>query len=66
LQKAQAIRGYDVVKSNNSIKLRLRSLVTQGILVQIKGSSASGPFKLNKARKETKEKAQKKKPVAKP
>ncbi|CAM4494456.1 histone H1.01-like [Lepidochelys kempii] len=66
LKKALAAGGYDVEKSNSRIKLGLKSLVSKGTLVQTKGTGASGSFKLNKNPDETKEKASKKKPVAKP
>ncbi|XP_028632090.1 histone H1.3 [Grammomys surdaster] len=48
LKKALAAVGYDVEKNNSRIKLGLKSLVSKGILVQTKGTGASGSFKLNK------------------
>ncbi|XP_014644173.1 PREDICTED: histone H1.4-like [Ceratotherium simum simum] len=48
LKKALAAAGYDVEKNNSRIKLGLKSLVSKGILVQTKGTGASGSFKLNK------------------
>ncbi|XP_058591993.1 histone H1t [Neofelis nebulosa] len=48
LKKALAAAGYDVEKNSNRIQLGLKSLVSKGILVQIKGTGASGSFKLNK------------------
>ncbi|XP_075396825.1 histone H1.3-like [Tenrec ecaudatus] len=48
LKKALAAAGYDVEKNNSRIKLGLKSLVNKGILVQTKGTGASGSFKLNK------------------
>ncbi|XP_004717868.1 histone H1.5 isoform X2 [Echinops telfairi] len=48
LKKALAAGGYDVEKNNSRIKLGLKSLVNKGILVQTKGTGASGSFKLNK------------------
>ncbi|XP_069349461.1 histone H1.1 [Eulemur rufifrons] len=48
LKKTLAAAGYDVEKNNSRIKLGLKSLVSKGTLVQIKGSGASGSFKLNK------------------
>lgn len=74
LKKALAAAGYDVEKNNSRIKLGLKSLVSKGILVQTKGTGASGSFKLNKkaASGEAKPKAKKaaaakaKKPQAQP
>ncbi|XP_024061624.2 histone H3.v1-like [Terrapene carolina triunguis] len=66
LKKVLAAGGYDVEKNNSRIKLGLKSLVSKGILVQTKGTGASGSFKLNKKPGEIKEKAPKKKPAAKP
>ncbi|XP_004712553.1 histone H1.2 [Echinops telfairi] len=48
LKKSLAAAGYDVEKNNSRIKLGLKSLVNKGILVQTKGTGASGSFKLNK------------------
>nr|XP_003416467.1 histone H1t [Loxodonta africana] len=48
LKKALAAAGYDVEKNNSRIKLGLKSLVSKGILVQTKGTGASGSFKLSK------------------
>ncbi|XP_019371344.1 PREDICTED: histone H1.01-like [Gavialis gangeticus] len=64
LKKVLAAGGYDVEKNNSRIKLGLRSLVNKGILVQTKGTGASGSFKLGKKPGEAKEKAPKKKAVA--
>ncbi|XP_006024232.2 histone H1-like [Alligator sinensis] len=64
LKKALAVGGYDVEKSNSRIKLGLKSLVNKGILVQTKGTGASGSFKLGKKPGETK--APKKAAAAKP
>ncbi|XP_065417947.1 histone H1-like [Chrysemys picta bellii] len=66
LKKVLAAGGYDVEKNNSRIKVGLKSLVSKGILVQTKGTGASGSFKLNKKPGEIKEKAPKKKPAAKP
>ncbi|XP_043346910.1 histone H1-like [Dermochelys coriacea] len=66
LKKVLAAGGYDVEKNNSRIKVGLKSLVSKGILVQTKGTGASGSFKLNKKPGEVKEKAPKKKPAAKP
>ncbi|XP_019400708.1 PREDICTED: histone H1-like [Crocodylus porosus] len=71
LKKVLAAGGYDVEKSNSRIKLGLKSLVNKGILVQTKGTGASGSFKLGKKPGETKAPkrvaaaAKSKKPVAK-
>ncbi|XP_040292381.1 histone H1A-like [Bufo bufo] len=66
LKKALAAGGCDVEKNNSRIKVAIRALVTKGTLTQVKGSGASGSFKLNKKQQETKDKAAKKKqPAAK-
>ncbi|XP_007534660.2 histone H1t [Erinaceus europaeus] len=48
LKKVLAASGYDVKKNNNRINLGLKSLVNKGTLVQTRGTSASGSFKLSK------------------
>ncbi|XP_053457446.1 histone H1t [Nycticebus coucang] len=48
LKKALVAAGYDVEKNNSRIKLALKSLVSKGILVQTRGTGASGSFKLSK------------------
>uniref|UniRef100_A0A8C2INK5 Histone H1 n=1 Tax=Cyprinus carpio TaxID=7962 RepID=A0A8C2INK5_CYPCA len=48
LKKALSAGGYDVEKNNSRVKLAIKSLVTNGTLVQTKGTGASGSFKLNK------------------
>ncbi|KAL6037750.1 hypothetical protein STEG23_012751 [Scotinomys teguina] len=48
LKKALAAAGYDVEKNNSRIKLALKRLVDKGVLVQTKGTGASGSFKLSK------------------
>ncbi|XP_006219010.2 histone H1t [Vicugna pacos] len=48
LKKALAAAGYDVERNNSRIKLGLKSLVTKGILVQTRGTGASGSFKLSR------------------
>ncbi|XDV19208.1 hypothetical protein PO909_024731 [Leuciscus waleckii] len=48
LKKALAAGGYDVEKNNSRIKISIKSLVTNDILVQTKGIGATGSFKLNK------------------
>ncbi|XP_063293039.1 histone H1B-like [Pelobates fuscus] len=65
LKKALAASGYDVEKNNSRLKLALKGLVTKSTLVQVKGSGASGSFKLNKKQSESKDKATKKKAPAK-
>ncbi|XP_036383846.1 histone H1-like [Megalops cyprinoides] len=67
LKKALAAGGYDVVKNNSRIKLALRRLVTKGDLVQVKGTGASGSFKISKKQAVAKKKkaVKKKKPAAK-
>ncbi|XP_059703901.1 LOW QUALITY PROTEIN: histone H1.10-like [Haemorhous mexicanus] len=57
LKKALAAGGYDVEKNNSRIKLGLKSLVSKGTLVQIRGIGASGSFCLSKKPGEAKEKA---------
>ncbi|XP_026545420.1 histone H1-like [Notechis scutatus] len=60
LKKSLAASGYDVEKNNSRLKLVLRSLVTKGTLLQIKGTGASGSFKLHKKRADPKDKATRK------
>ncbi|XP_075698686.1 histone H1.01-like [Rhinoderma darwinii] len=60
LKKALAAGGYDVDKKNSRLKMALKTLVTKETLLQVKGSGASGSFKLNKKQLETKDKAVKK------
>ncbi|KAK2867570.1 hypothetical protein Q8A67_025687 [Cirrhinus molitorella] len=63
LKKALSAGGYDVEKNNSRVKLAVKSLVTNGTLVQTKGTGASGSFKLNKKQAETKKKPAKKTPA---
>ncbi len=67
LKKALAAGGYDVEKKNSRVKLAIKSLVTKGTLVQVKGTGASGSFKLSKKQTETKKRRapKAKKPAAK-
>ncbi|XP_063785838.1 histone H1B-like [Pseudophryne corroboree] len=69
LKKALAAGGYDVERNNSRIKVGVKGLVTKGTLTQVKGTGASGSFKLNKKQVESKKAAQKslkpKKPAAK-
>uniref|UniRef100_A0A671P8X0 Histone H1-like n=2 Tax=Sinocyclocheilus anshuiensis TaxID=1608454 RepID=A0A671P8X0_9TELE len=60
LKKALAAGGYDVEKNNSRVKLAIKSLVTKGTLLQVKGTGASGSFKLSKNQTETKKKPAKK------
>ncbi|KAM9841342.1 uncharacterized protein ACBR49_014817 [Aulostomus maculatus] len=48
LKKALAIGGYDVEKNKSRIKVALKNLVVKGILEQVKGTGASGSFKVSK------------------
>ena len=57
VKKALAAGGYDVEKNKARVKIAIKSLVTKGTLVQVKGTGASGSFKMNK-------KAAAKKPAA--
>ncbi|XP_035699553.1 histone H1-like [Branchiostoma floridae] len=60
---------FDVEKKSHFIKRALKSLVEKGTLLQVKGTGASGSFKINVAAKKAAEKAAKKavkKPVKKP
>ncbi|OCT58933.1 hypothetical protein XELAEV_18001422mg, partial [Xenopus laevis] len=66
LKKALAAGGYDVDKNNSRLKLALKALVTKGTLTQVKGTGASGSFKLNKKQLEGKDKAVAKKKPAPP
>ncbi|XP_078583887.1 uncharacterized protein LOC144866400 [Branchiostoma floridae x Branchiostoma japonicum] len=60
---------FDVDKKSHFIKRALKALVEKGTLLQVKGTGASGSFKINVAAKKAAEKAAKKttkKPVKKP
>ncbi|XP_029016903.1 protamine-like protein [Betta splendens] len=48
LKKALKVGGYDVVKNNARILVAVRRLVANKALVQVKGTGASGSFKVNK------------------
>ena len=69
LKKCLIADGYDVEKNNFRVKVAVKSLVTKGVLVQTKGTGASGSFKVNKeAKKPAAKKAaapKAKKPAAK-
>uniref|UniRef100_A0A3B3RJP5 Zgc:163061 n=1 Tax=Paramormyrops kingsleyae TaxID=1676925 RepID=A0A3B3RJP5_9TELE len=47
LKQVLAADGYNVEKNNYRIILSIRTLVTKGTLVRIRGVGASGSFKLN-------------------
>ncbi|CAN2391050.1 Domain in histone families 1 and 5, partial [Pristimantis euphronides] len=64
LKKALAAAGYDVEKNNSRVKMGVRALVTKGTLLQVKGSGASGSFKLNKKQEGKDKPAKKKQPAA--
>ncbi|XP_066304493.1 histone H1-like [Branchiostoma lanceolatum] len=57
---------FDVEKKAHFIKLALKALVAKGTLIQVKGTGASGSFKINVAAKKAAEKAAKKPAVKKP
>lgn len=67
LKKALKAGGYDVVKNKARVLLAIRRLVAKKSLVQIKGTGASGSFKLNKKPPTPRKKkvVKKKKPKAK-
>ncbi|XP_013006887.1 histone H1t-like [Cavia porcellus] len=48
LKKSLAATGYNVKKNNSRIKQALKSLVSKGVVVQIRGTGASGSFRLSK------------------
>uniref|UniRef100_A0A4W6DM00 Histone H1 n=1 Tax=Lates calcarifer TaxID=8187 RepID=A0A4W6DM00_LATCA len=48
LKKALAAGGYDVEKNKARIKTAIKSLVAKGSLTQVKGTGASGSFKMSK------------------
>ncbi|KAK0155826.1 histone H3 [Merluccius polli] len=48
LKKFLAAGGYDVEKNNSRVKVAVRALVTKGVLLQHKGTGASGSFKISK------------------
>ncbi|KAK7177127.1 hypothetical protein R3I93_001179 [Phoxinus phoxinus] len=53
LKKALAADGYDVEKNNSRIKISIKSLVENDILIQTKGFGVCGSFKLNKKQSKT-------------
>ncbi|XP_060756730.1 histone H1-like isoform X2 [Neoarius graeffei] len=64
LKKALQAAGYDVEKNNSRVKIAVRNLVRKSVLVQTKGTGASGSFKLNKTQTEGKKPAKKAAPKA--
>ncbi|XP_004712580.1 histone H1t [Echinops telfairi] len=64
LKKALATAGYDVEKNNNRIKSGLKSLVEKGVLVQTRGTGATGSFKLSKKAAPEPAKGKAKKPAS--
>ncbi|CAN0153083.1 unnamed protein product [Lampetra fluviatilis] len=67
LKKSLAAGGYDVEKNNARVKLAIKKLVAKDAVAQVKGSGASGSFKLNKekAAAKAKPKSSTAKPAAK-
>ncbi|KAM9847199.1 histone H1-like [Aulostomus maculatus] len=63
VKKSLGVKGIDVVKCNKRINSSVARMVTKGILVQTKGSGASGSFKI--AKKEAAPKKPKVKAVVK-
>ncbi|XP_072279294.1 histone H1B-like [Pyxicephalus adspersus] len=59
LKKALSAGGYDVEKNNSRLKIAIKCLLTKGSLVLVKGTGASGSFKLNKKQQESKDKSKK-------
>ncbi|XP_060799577.1 histone H1-like [Neoarius graeffei] len=64
LKKALQAAGYDVEKNNSRVKIAVKNLVRKSVLVQTKGTGASGSFKLNKTQTEGKKPAKKAAPKA--
>lgn len=60
LKKALAAAGYDVEKNKARVRIAIRSLVANGTLVQLKGTGASGSYKMSKKPAEPKAKTTKK------
>uniref|UniRef100_A0A3Q1GQK3 H15 domain-containing protein n=1 Tax=Acanthochromis polyacanthus TaxID=80966 RepID=A0A3Q1GQK3_9TELE len=69
IKKVLAAQGFDVTKSNKRINTIVTKLVTNGVLIQTKGTGASGSFKLAKKEPKVSKPAKKvaapKKPAAK-
>ncbi|XP_060756735.1 histone H1-like isoform X1 [Neoarius graeffei] len=64
LKKALQAAGYDVEKNNSRVKIAVKNLVRKSVLVQTKGTGASGSFKLNMTQTEGKKPAKKAAPKA--
>ncbi|KAM9483023.1 histone H1-like [Clarias gariepinus] len=64
LKKALAAGGYDVEKNKSRVKFAVNNLVKKAVLIQTKGTGASGSFKLNKKQTEAKKTAPKAKKLA--
>nr|XP_061842752.1 histone H1-like [Nerophis lumbriciformis] len=65
IRSSLAASGYDVVKNKNRVKIAVKTLLAKDILVQTKGSGASGSFKVNTDAKKPKAPAAKAKTTAK-
>lgn len=48
VKKSLIASGYDVEKNNSRVKQAVKALVANDTLVQVKGTGASGSFKINK------------------
>ena len=64
IKKQLAAKGVDVEKKNTIINKALKKGVTDGVLKQVKGTGASGTFKLDTAKAQAAEKAKAKKAKA--
>uniref|UniRef100_UPI003AAC371B histone H1-like n=1 Tax=Centroberyx gerrardi TaxID=166262 RepID=UPI003AAC371B len=60
VKKSLAAGGYDVDKNKARVKIAIKNLVEKGILVQVKGTGASGSFKIAKTAEKVKKPAVKK------
>ncbi|XP_069576721.1 histone H1-like [Brachyistius frenatus] len=65
LKKALAAGGYDVEGNKARVRTTIRNMVTKETLIQVKGTGASGSFKLNKAETKAAKPAKKAAPKAK-
>ncbi|XP_037622560.1 histone H1-like [Sebastes umbrosus] len=65
VKKALAAGGYDVDKNKARVKTNIKTLVANGTLVQLKGTGASGSFKVSKQAAEKPKPAKKAAPKAK-
>ncbi|XP_061655725.1 histone H1-like [Phyllopteryx taeniolatus] len=57
LKKYLAGKGYDVEKNRARLKAVIKGMVVKGAIVQIKGTGASGSFKMSKKNEDNKPKA---------